>query len=122
MTELIEGLEARRIPWGIVTNKPSWLTETLLRDLGLTGRAACIVSGDTTPHSTPHPGPILHACRLLRCDPGCYAERDMAAGRAAGTRTPVALFGYLGTADRPQAWGADGLIDHTLDLLGWIDA
>jgi len=126
MVELLGALGARGIPWGIVTNKPAWLTEPLLHDLGLAGRAACIVSGDTTPHSKPHPGPILHACRLLQRDPGCCwylgdAERDVTAGRAAGTRTLVALFGYLGAADRPHTWGADGLIEHPLELLGWID-
>ena len=48
------------------------------------------------------------------------ARRDVEAGRAAGTRTLVALFGYLGREDEPHEWGADGLIEHPLDLLRWI--
>ena len=32
----------------MVTNKPAWLTDPLMAALGLTARAACIVSGDTT--------------------------------------------------------------------------
>jgi len=125
MADLIESLEQRDIPWGIVTNKPAWLTEPLMRALGLNERAACIISGDTTPYSKPHPEPILHACRLIRREPQhCWyvgdAERDIEAGRAAGARTLIARFGYLGDADRPDDWGADGAIDHPLDLLSWL--
>ena len=50
------------------------------------------------------------------------AQRDIEAGRAAGTRTLVALFGYLSRQDSPEDWGADGMIHHPLDTLGWLDA
>ncbi len=126
MEELLESLERRSIPWGIVTNKPARLTDPLMRGLRLNGRAGCIVSGDTTAYSKPHPEPILHACRqIARPAEACWyvgdAHRDIAAGRAAGTRTLVALFGYLGEWDRPTAWGADGMIEHPLDILAWLD-
>lgn len=125
MDELLERLEDRGLAWGVVTNKPAWLTNPLMDALGLTQRAACIVSGDTTPHRKPHPQPMLHACELAGSLPEeCIyvgdAERDVEAGRSAGMRTVVALFGYLGESDRPQAWGADGLIEHPLDLLDWV--
>ena len=54
-------LEARGLPWGIITNKAAWLTEPLLQILGLSERAACVVSGDTLPERKPHPRPLLHA-------------------------------------------------------------
>ncbi len=54
----------RGVRWGIVTNKPAWLTDPLMQALGLTQRAVCIVSGDTTAYAKPHPEPILHACRV----------------------------------------------------------
>ena len=125
MLELLGSLERIGIPWGIVTNKPEWLTEPLIAALGLTKRAACLVSGDTTPNTKPHPDPVLYACRQIAVNPAetWYvgdAERDVAAGRAAGTRTLVALFGYLGEQDQPRAWGADGLIRDPLEVLDWI--
>jgi phosphoglycolate phosphatase len=59
---LLETLDEQQIRWGIVTNKQARFTEPLLRSLGLSDRAACIVSGDTTAHCKPHPAPLLHAC------------------------------------------------------------
>jgi len=125
MDALIERLERASIPWGIVTNKPTRLTEPLMRGLGMTARASAIVSGDTTAHAKPHPEPILHACRLAGTEPSRTlflgdAERDIEAGRNAGTRTLVALFGYLSESDTPEQWRADGAIAHPLDLLEWL--
>lgn len=123
MTEVLEQLEQRGIGWGVVTNKPAWLTDPLMAGMGLTRRAACIISGDTTPNSKPHPGPILHACTQVGIEPTtCLyigdAERDIIAGRDAGTATLTALFGYLDEQDQPESWGADDVIAEPLDILG----
>ena len=126
MEPVLEQLEHQAIGWGVVTNKPAWLTDPLMEGLGLTQRAACIISGDTTPNSKPHPGPILHACKLAgRAPHECLyigdAERDIIAGRAAGTTTLTALFGYLDSHDRPDTWGADGTVatpGQVLEKLG----
>lgn len=122
---LLAALAARAVPWGVVTNKPGWLAEPLLAALGLAEEAACIVSGDTTAHSKPHPEPLLHASRLVATPPAAClyvgdARRDVEAGRGAGMRTLVALFGYLDEDDRPAEWDADGLIDHPLAVLDWL--
>jgi phosphoglycolate phosphatase len=127
MLDLLDTLEIQGVPWGIVTNKPAWLTDPLMQTLGLAERAACIVSGDTASRAKPHPEPLLHACRLIDVDPSrCWyvgdAERDIAAGRAAGTGTLVALFGYLEIGEDPTDWGADGMIREPLDVLGWLDS
>jgi phosphoglycolate phosphatase len=127
MEELLAAVESRGVKWGIVTNKPAWLTEPLAAGLGLAERAACIISGDSTRNRKPHPEPLLHASALVgiapeRCLYVGDARRDVEAGRAAGMRTLVALFGYLGTDDRPHEWEADGLIDHPLDILPWLNA
>src|SRR6185437_15694570 len=42
--ELLDELDGRRLPWGIVTNKPARFTLPLMRELGLGSRAACIIS------------------------------------------------------------------------------
>lgn len=125
MLELVSALEDAAVPWGIVTNKPGWLTDPLMAAMGLAERPACVVSGDTTPNPKPHPAPILHACRLIDRDPAhCWyigdAERDIAAGRAAGTRTLVALFGYIGDETDPADWGADGYIETPAEVLNWL--
>jgi phosphoglycolate phosphatase len=93
--------------------------------LGLHARAVCIVCGDTTANKKPHPEPMLHACRLAGSTAGqCLfvgdAERDIRAGRAAGMTTLVALFGYISPEDRPQSWGADGLITEPAAVLPWL--
>ncbi|MCU7904566.1 MAG: HAD-IA family hydrolase [Candidatus Thiodiazotropha sp. (ex Epidulcina cf. delphinae)] len=125
MMELIERLEQRTIHWGVVTNKPAWLTDPLMRQLGIYQRASAIVSGDTTPYAKPHPEPVRHACRLAGADPArsLYvgdAIQDIQAGRNAGAKTLVALFGYLSDDDEPSEWEADGLINHPLEILQWL--
>jgi phosphoglycolate phosphatase len=125
MEQVIDTLEAAGIPWGIVTNKPAWLTDPLMTELGMSERAAAIVSGDTCAHNKPHPEPIQHACRQLgvapvRCLYVGDAGRDIEAGRAAGSPTVAALFGYLMPDDDPADWHADHHIEHPLALLGLL--
>lgn len=125
MEQVLTELEARAIAWGVVTNKPAWLTEPLLEALGLRARAACVVSGDTLPQRKPDPVPMLLACRQAGCAAAAClyvgdAQRDVEAGRRAGMTTLVALYGYLGAADRPHDWGADGLITTALETLEWL--
>jgi len=126
MDEVLERLEATGRRWGVVTNKPGWLTEPLLAKLGLLSRAACVVSGDTLPERKPDPAPLHHACRLagssvVECVYVGDAERDILAGRQVGMPTLVARFGYLDKTDRPDTWGADGMLDAPGDLLHWLD-
>jgi len=121
----LDGLERETLPWGIVTNKPGWLTDPLLRALGLTPRVACVVSGDTVAERKPHPLPLLHAARTLSVDPAqCVyvgdAERDVIAGRAAGMMTVAAAYGYLEASENPALWSPDGIIDRPERVLDWI--
>jgi phosphoglycolate phosphatase len=123
---VLDALEAARVPWGVVTNKPGWLTDPLMQALGLAARAACIVSGDTLPERKPHPAPLLHAAARMGVAPGdCVyagdAERDIIAGRAAGMSTIAVRFGYLAPGEDPAAWAPDGIVDLPTDLLDWIE-
>lgn len=125
MKEVLDQLESSGLRWGIVTNKPARLTDPLMEQMGMHERAACIVSGDTTNNSKPHPEPMLHACRLAgsQADQCLYlgdAKRDIEAGENAGMTTLVALFGYLGDDDHPERWNADGMIATPLDALDWL--
>jgi 2-phosphoglycolate phosphatase len=125
MQEVLEKLEHSGVRWGVVTNKPGWLTEPLLQAQGLTARAACVVSGDSTPRRKPFPDPLLHACSLCQVAAvdGIYvgdAQHDVEAAHAAGMQAVVALYGYLGEDEMPALWKADYLIQHPSDLLTWL--
>jgi phosphoglycolate phosphatase len=126
MSEVLRYLEESGLSWGVVTNKPAWLTDKLMEALGLTARAACIVSGDTTDQRKPHPKPLLHACTCCGRSPGTCVyigddPRDIQAGEAAGMVTLVALYGYISDREDPYAWGADDVIASPSDLPSWLD-
>jgi phosphoglycolate phosphatase len=122
---LLDQLDGAKLPWGIVTNKSERFTNPLTELMGLRQRAVSTVSGDTTPHSKPHPEPILHAARLANVDPtkSVYVGddiRDIMAGKAAGMQTIAAAYGYCGCEEPPEAWGADYLVHHPKELLAII--
>ncbi len=126
MDQVLEFCEERGIDWGIVTNKPRYLTEPLIQELGLWTRASCVVSGDSLANKKPHPEPLLHACRLVGGAPerSVYvgdACRDVEAGNRAGMFTLVAKFGYIPDQDRPHEWGADGCVDMPADIIEWLN-
>jgi len=126
IAEALAALDGASIRWGIVTNKPGWLTEPLLAALGLGGRAATVISGDTLPFAKPHPMPLLHAARELGMKPadcvyvGDHA-RDIEAGRAAGMYTVAATWGYIPGDDDPAAWQANRLMHAPADLIPLAD-
>ncbi|WP_075795234.1 HAD family hydrolase [Massilia putida] len=120
ITDLLDGLAAAGMAWGIVTNKPARFTDPLVPMIGL-AHAGCVISGDTTPHPKPHPAPLLEAARRLDIDPTrCWYvgddQRDIEAGRAAGMVTVACNWGYCGSID-PATWGADYQLDTPRDLL-----
>lgn len=127
MDEVLDALATWRIKSGIVTNKPAWLTEPLLCELGLRARFACVVSGDTLAERKPHPKPLLHAAALAEASPGeCIyvgdAERDVQAAHAAAMPALVANYGYLQADEDSTRWGADAYLTRPLDLLDWLKA
>ena len=124
--EMLDALENRGLIWGIVTNKPAWLTDPLLIEVNLSSRARAVVSGDTLPERKPHPMPLLHAAKTLGVEPReCVfvgdAERDAQAAQSAGMYSVIAGFGYIGDGDRADEWFQHGWLDTPLDLLAWLD-
>jgi len=125
MAKLINTLEQRGLPWGIVTNKPHRFTLPLMQALGYAGRTACLVSGDTCAHAKPHPEPLLHAARITGVAPqNCLYlgddKRDIEAGRAAEMKTLIALFGYIDPQADLDSWQADASIASPLELLEYL--
>lgn len=114
---LLAALAERAVPWGIVTNKATRLTNPLVRLLGLADGAACVVSGDTTPHSKPHPAPLLYAAECIGVSPAQVVYvgddlRDIQAGKAAGMATVAAAYGYCGDSLAPAQWQADAVVER----------
>ena len=123
--DVLDYLEGNNMTWGVITNKPEWLTNPVMEQLQLTQRAACVISGDTTEYRKPHPGSMLHACEVAKCDPetSLYvgdALRDIQAGRAAGMKTLTADYGYIANDDNPDEWNADGSISKPEEIIDWL--
>ena len=121
LSSLLEQLENATVPWGIVTNKPGFLTEPLLAELGLSTRSAVTVCGDTLAVRKPDPAPMLHAASVAGLDPArtLYvgdALRDIEAGRGAGMGTVAAAYGYIAHGDDARRWNADGIAGDTGEL------
>ncbi len=119
---MLAAIERSGRTWGIVTNKATSLAMPLLDAFALTSRAACIVCGDSTPFTKPHPEPLLEAARRLsvtaeHCVYVGDDERDITAARAAGMRSVAAAYGYLGDSRPPSQWRADHVLAAPLDLL-----
>lgn len=119
--QVLDWLSAEALPWGIVTNKVERLTLPLLRALGWDQRTDCIVCGDTTAFAKPHPLPVQTALERLGVDASRAWMigddiRDIQAGRAAGCRTAVAAWGYLGPEQRADMLGGDVILQQALEL------
>lgn len=120
--ELLGAIEAQGIRWGIVTNKVARFTIPLVAALGLARRASCIISGDSTPRPKPFPDSLQLASTSIGVDTArcIYVgddERDVIAGRSAGMKTIIALWGYLGTGKSPADWGGDASARTPRDIL-----
>ena len=123
--ELLDHLETRNLPWGIVTNKPARFAHPLIKMLGLAQRVACVICGDETTNTKPHPESLLTASNKIAISPAhcIYLGddiRDVQASLAAGMQPIVARYGYLGNDQPPETWGARYLIDHPKELLNYL--
>lgn len=118
-------LAEQHIPWGIVTNKPAWLTEKLLANFRFPSEPLSIVSGDTLPVRKPHAEPMHLAAQ--QCDTeskDCLYlgdhPRDIEAGINAGMKTGAALFGYLPESASRERWPADYFFSTPIEISQFI--
>ncbi|MGC4398117.1 HAD family hydrolase [Hydrogenophaga sp. T2] len=123
---LLQTLSARRIGWGVVTNKAQRFALPIAQAMPVLAGAGAIVCGDTTPHAKPHPAPLLEAARRLALEPSdcIYVGddlRDIQAGKAAGMRTVAARYGYLGASAAVDDWAADAVIDSPAEVLNLLE-
>lgn len=119
---VLDELDRAGIPWGVVTNKMKYLADPILEHLDLRRRCATVVGGDTAAKNKPHPAPIHYALKEMHVKPdrAVYvgdAEKDVIAGKAAGTHTVAVTWGYIIPGHDPYSWNADYTIDIPEQLL-----
>lgn len=133
LDKLLLNLESNGILWGIVTNKPRYLTEILLEKLNLTECCAVLVCPDDVKNTKPDPEPMFLAVDKLneRFNLDLTAEncvyvgdhiRDIQAGKSANMRTILAGYGYIPPEDKGNlyGWGADVVIHSVDELVDYI--
>ncbi len=126
LDELLVALEKRNVPWGIVTNKPRYLTEKLLKAMELEERCSVLVCPDDVSRTKPDPESMYMALEKLgipRGAAGCVLYvgdhiRDIEAGNAAGMPTILASYGYIAPDEqsRLKKWGASYLVNTPMQL------
>src|SRR5690349_18391454 len=126
MPEFLKALEARKLSWGIVTNKAEYLAKKLLSEMGLAQRASCIIGGDTTARFKPFPDPLFAACKAIRREASecIYVgddKRDIEAAHAAGMKAVAVRWGYLNGGD-PERWDAEWIVSEPGELLACLGA
>lgn len=117
LDEVLTTLEKNGVPWGIVTNKPRYLSEQLLKAMQLDERCAVLVCPEDVSRRKPDPESMYVALEKLgipRGAAGCVLYvgdhvRDIEAGNAAGMPTILAAYGYIPPEDQQnlKGWGAD---------------
>jgi len=127
MEEVLITLEKNNLLWGIVTNKPEWLTTPLLNQINLeqsnlNQRSSVVICGDTQEFKKPHPQPLIIAAETIgvACQNCIYIgddKRDIDAGNAANMITLSAAYGYIEATTDLSEWKADGNLNQPLDLL-----
>ncbi len=123
--ECLQWIESAGRPWGVVTNKLQSLAELVLVQAGWADRYGCLVGAEPSLRPKPAPDPVLEACRRLGVDPTRSLligddRRDILAGRAAGTRTIAAAWGYIPAGQDVAHWAADLVLASPQDLARWL--
>ncbi len=90
--ELLDVLDAHRIPRAVASSNDRYIVESYLKELGILDRFDAIVCGDMISRSKPEPDIYLAAAEALDAKPeNCLVLEDspngLKSGRAAGMRT-----------------------------------
>lgn len=125
MAVLLNALDANQIPWGIITNKPTWLAEPIIKHFEFDKRAASIVMGDTLSKVKPDPAPLLFACEKAFVLPenAIYVgdlQTDIIAAKAAGMKSVGVTYGYHPPQTDFTSWNADFIAHSPDQIIGWM--
>jgi len=126
---VLKSFSENNIPWGIVTNKPAFLTDPLLVELKnkypILKHCKCIISADTYAQRKPFAVGLLAGASALGITPNQVwylgdSWRDIDAGIYASMSTIAVSYGYIKSDDDITHWGADKIIDCPSELLQMI--
>lgn len=122
---LLDKMDTEKMPWGIVTSKPTWLAQPVLEHFGLDKRAASIVMGDTLSKTKPDPEPLLYACERAAILPtnATYVgdlETDIIAAKAAGMKSIGVTYGYHPPHTNFNQWHADLIAHSATEIINWM--
>ena len=123
VSDLLNFLLDKKIPYGIVTNKPRKYTEIILKKSSLLRQSKVVICCDDGFKSKPNPEGINHACNIIgvpnsKCIYVGDHENDLNASLAAGTISGVCTFGY-GFKKRLIIDGAENF-ESPLQILDFI--
>ncbi|MCC2615601.1 HAD-IA family hydrolase [Aestuariibacter halophilus] len=125
MSQVLAHLDAQQIPWGIITNKPAFLTDALVPQFDELSTARVVLSGDSLAQRKPDPMPLLHAAEVMNIAPAATlyvgdAPRDIEATHRAGMISVAAAYGFLHDPTDAHQWGAHHVIDRADALLALL--
>lgn len=111
IADLIQHLDQQQIPWGIVTNKPSWLATPIVEATTELKNSKILVCADEVGIAKPDPKSLHHAAEqmgLVHANTLYLgdAKSDIDAAHAAGMQSGIAMWGYLAPEDKVEEWGA----------------
>ncbi len=111
VAELIQHLDQNHIPWGIVTNKPSWLAKPIVQATTELNNSQILLCADEMGVAKPDPKPLLVAAEKMGINPASTlylgdAQSDIDGAHNAGMQSAVAMWGYLAPEDKVDEWGA----------------
>jgi phosphoglycolate phosphatase len=123
--ELLDELVRRRIPRGVVTNKPQPFAEGSLAYFFPDAGFAIVRGQHGTRPIKPHPAPALEAAaRLGAAPPECLlvgdSGVDMQTARAAGMLPIGAAWGFRSVEELTEN-GAAGIAFSPIEVLEWFD-
>ncbi|RYH03091.1 HAD family hydrolase [Salipiger sp. IMCC34102] len=112
--DAVAGLRDAGLACSICTNKPGWLTDIMLAEMGAADAFDAVVCADTLPVSKPDPAPFVEAVTRAGGDPARAflvgdTQTDVSTARAAGVPIVLVSFGPAGR----QVLELDH--DHVLD-------
>lgn len=124
METALDMLRAAGATLAVCTNKPTALSNLLLKALQLRGRFAAVVGADSAPKPKPDPSHLLHAIAAAGGDPRRAvmvgdSRADAEAARAAGVPCILFPFGYTDTP--VQELNAARVIDAYAELPAAIE-
>ncbi len=118
---LITKIKDAGLKIAVVTNKTLEFAHPVLDNVNLSNKIDCLITSDMVVKPKPHPDPVLLAIKKLQVDSKkCLfigdAEQDILAGNAAGVKTGVALFGYVGNRKSALSWPANYFLKDPQDI------